>query len=377
MKIPLMDLKSQYIALKKEIDEAIARVIDSHRFVLGDEVDKLEEEVADFCMVDHGVGVASGTDALFLCLKALGIKDGDEVITTPLTFVATGEAISNVGAKPVFADIDKKTYNIDPQLIEEKITPRTKAILPVHLFGQCADMDPINAIAGKYDLKVVEDSAQAIGALYKGKRAGSMSNAGCLSFFPSKNLGGFGDGGMVVTGDKWLADKIRLLRTHGTSEKYHHNVLGHNSRLDSIQAAVLRVKLRSLKGWIDERNRLAGIYESGLSGTEIITPFVPKSNMHAYHLYVIIAADRKELLKDLLSEGIEARAYYPIPLHLQKCYSSLGYKRGDLPVSEWVCGNMLAIPIYPELKEGDVRKISDKIKRFLAKREDSGVKSFA
>jgi dTDP-4-amino-4,6-dideoxygalactose transaminase len=367
MKIPLLDLKSQYRSIKKEIDKAIEGVLQSQHFVLGGEVERLEEEVADYCMVRYGIGVASGTDALFLSLKALGIGSGDEVITTPLTFIATAEAISYLGAKPVFVDVDKRTYNIDPSLIEEKITEKTKAILPVHLFGQCAEMDPILEIAQKHNLKVVEDCAQAIGAHCKGRRSGSMGDAGCISFFPSKNLGAFGDGGMVVTNNKELADKIKILRVHGSSKRYYHDVLGYNSRLDNLQAAILRVKLRSLDKWIESRNRLASFYVSRLSDLDLVTPFVPERNTHTYHLYVITSSLRDELIEHLLSSGIESRVYYPVPLHLQKCYSDLGYRKGDLPVSEWISENMLAIPVYPELKEEGAQEVVDCIKRFFEK----------
>ncbi|MDB4349457.1 DegT/DnrJ/EryC1/StrS family aminotransferase [Omnitrophica bacterium] len=373
MKIPLLDLKSQYQSIKDEIDTAINGVLQSQQFVLGEELETLEKEIADFCMVRYGVGVASGTDALFLSLKALGIGEGDEVITTPLTFIATGEAISNLGARPVFVDIDKKTYNINPALIEQKITEKTKAVLPVHLYGQCADIDPILKLAREYGLKVIEDCAQAIGALYKGRRAGSLGDVGCISFFPSKNLGAFGDGGMVVTNDEGLAEEIKVLRVHGSSSRYSHDALGYNSRLDNLQAAVLRVKLRSLDGWIDTRNRLADVYTSALSGLDLTTPFLPEYNTHTYHLYTILSPRRDELLKHLLSSDIEARVYYPVPLHLQKCYTDLGYKKGDLPVSEWISENILAIPLYPELKNEGVQTVANCIKEFCERDQDTAL----
>ncbi len=374
MEIPLLDLKMQYQSIKDEIDAAINRVLQTQSFILGEEVERLEEELAGYCAAKYGVGVASGTDALFLSLKALGIKEGDEVITTPFTFIATGEAISNLGAVPIFVDIDKKTYNIDPTLMESRITKKAKAILPVHLYGQCADMDPILELAKRYNLKVIEDCAQAIGASYKDKRAGSMADAGCASFFPSKNLGAFGDGGMVVTNDKDVADKIRMLRIHGSNKRYHHDMLGYNSRLDNLQAAILRVKLKSLDKWISMRRVVARSYDSLLADSGIATPFVPEFNKHTYHLYIIATPDRDRLSEHLISSGIEARVYYPIPLHLQRCYSELGYKRGDFPVSEWVAENILAIPIYPELKREDIKRVANCIKEWKGSRSYSTIR---
>lgn len=365
MKIPLLDLRSQYNSIKGKIGDAINAVLETQSFVLGREVESLEKEVAAYCDTKYAVGVASGTDALMLSLKALGIKENDEVITTPTTFIATAEAISYVGAKPVFADIDKKSYEIDPSLIERRITKKTKAILPVHIYGQCADMDPILDIAGKYNLKVVEDCAQAIGALYKNRKAGSMGDAGCLSFFPSKNLGAFGDGGMVVTNDSKLAEKLMLLRVHGSSVRYRHDIIGYNSRLDNLQAAVLRVKLKYLDKWIEMRRKAAALYGTLFKETPIVTPFVPDYNEHTYHLYVIAAPLRDKLLEHLEADGIEARVYYPIPVHLQKCYSGLGYKKGDFAISEWQADNTLAIPVYPELTAENIEKVVGCIKEFL------------
>lgn len=365
MKIPLLDLKAQYNSIKEEIDSAIRGVLETQSFVLGKEVESFEKEVAVYCNAKYAVGVASGTDALILSMKALGIKEGDEVITTPTTFIATAEAISHAGARPVFVDIDKKSYEIDPALIERKITKKTKAILPVHIYGQCADMDPILRIAEKYGLKVVEDCAQAIGATYKDRRAGSMGDAGCLSFFPSKNLGAFGDGGMVVTNDARFTQKLMLLRVHGSSIRYRHDIIGYNSRLDNLQAAILRVKLRFLDKWIKMRREATEIYGSLFKGTPIVTPFVPVYNVHTYHLYIISAPSRDKLLEHLAANGIEARVYYPIPLHLQACYAGLGYKRGNLPISEWQAENTLAIPIYPELRRDGIERVVGCIKEFL------------
>lgn len=365
MKIPLLDLKSQYKSIKNEIDAAIGNVLESQSFVLGEEVSKLEHEVADYCMAGHGVGVASGTDALILSLRALNIKSGDEVITTPLTFMATGGAVSIMGATPVFVDVDRDSYNIDPSLIESRITKKTKAIIPVHLFGQCADMDPILDMAKKHGLRVIEDCAQAIGALYKDKRAGSMGDIGGISFFPSKNLGAFGDGGMIVTNNKDIADKIKMLRVHGSRKSYYHDILGYNSRLDNLQAAVLRIKLKFLDNWIEKRQELAALYDSLLSDIDLKTPSVPEYTTHVYHLYIIATPRRDELFEYLQSCGIGARIYYPIPLHLQKCYKDLGYKRGDMPVSEKVSGETLAIPVYPELGSEGVEFVAGCIKKFF------------
>jgi len=350
MKIPILDLTAQYKSIKSEIDAAIARVVDSQHFILGPEVKAFESEAAAYCGTKYAVGVASGTDALILALKALGIGQGDEVITTPFTFFATAESISIVGAKPVFVDIDPKTYCINPALIEDKITKKTKAIIPVHLFGQCADMDAILEIARLNNLKVIEDTAQAMGAAYKGRQAGSMGDIGCLSFFPSKNLGGFGDGGMVITNNEEIADKIKMLRVHGSTIRYIHSAIGMNSRLDALQAAILRVKLKHLNKWLDGRRKVAQYYNENLKGLPVTTPYVPPYNVHTYHLYVLRVKPSPEKLAKLLNDtGIEARTYYPVSLHLQECYKDLGYKKGDLPESESASPETLAIPIYPEL----------------------------
>jgi dTDP-4-amino-4,6-dideoxygalactose transaminase len=372
MKIPIMNLKTQYVSIKDEVDSAIRKVVDSQHFILGEEVESFEGEVAKYCNTQHSVGVASGTDALILSLKAFGIGLGDEVITTPFTFFATAEAVSIVGATPVFVDIDPKTYTINPRLIEAKITRNTRAIIPVHLFGQCADMDPIIEIAKKHNLKIIEDTAQAMGATYKGRQAGSMGDAGALSFFPSKNLGGFGDGGMVVTNDSVLADKIRKLRVHGSAMKYIHSVIGMNSRLDSLQASVLRVKLRHLDRWLADRRKVAQYYDEQLEDlSSIRTPFAPAYNLHTYHLYVLaVEADPKNLLEHLNSVGIEARAYYPVPLHLQECYRTLGYKKNDLSESESASSRTLAIPLFSELNQQELGYVVGNIKNFFKKGAD-------
>ena len=350
MKIPLLDLKAQYRSIKTEIDAAVKKVADAQDFILGEEVVSLEKEVAVYCGAKYGVGVASGTDALILALKALDIGPGDEVITTPFTFFATAESISIVGAKPVFADIDPKTYNIDPQLIEAKITKKTKAIMPVHLYGQCADMDPIMAIAKKHGLKVIEDAAQAIGAAYKGKKAGSFGSAGALSFFPSKNLGAFGDAGMVVTNDENLAKHIKILRVHGSGVRYVHSEIGMNSRLDNLQAAVLRIKLKYLDRWLEARRGIAEFYKEKLKGLPVTCPHVPPYNVHTYHQYTLrVKPDQEKLMKHLLDNGIETRTYYPIPLHLQECYRPLAYKAGDMRESESAAKEAFSIPVFPEM----------------------------
>ena len=366
MNIPILDLTAQYRSIKKEIDAAVMKVIESQHFILGPEVEAFESEVAAYCGTKYAVGVASGTDALILALKAFGIGEGDEVITTPFTFFATAESISLVGAKPVFVDIDPKTYCIDPELIEDKITKRTKAIIPVHLFGQCADMDRILEIAKINNLKVIEDTAQAMGAAYKGRQAGSMGDIGCLSFFPSKNLGGFGDGGMIITNNKEIADKVKMLRVHGSTIRYIHSAIGTNSRLDALQAAVLRVKLRHLNEWLKARRKAAEYYNSHLKDLSLITPYVPSYNTHTYHLYVLrVKPSPEKLAKFLNDAGIEARTYYPVSLHLQDCYKGLGYKKGDLKESESASPETLAIPIYPELDAERLSFIVKKIREIL------------
>ncbi|MDD5436996.1 MAG: DegT/DnrJ/EryC1/StrS family aminotransferase [Candidatus Omnitrophica bacterium] len=364
--IPLLDLKEQYRSVRSEIDEAVKRVIDEQNFIMGEDVKLLEKEVAAYCGARFGVGLSSGTDALILALKAIGIKEGDEVITTPFTFIATAGAITNAGAKPVFCDIELKTYNISPEEIKKKITKRTKAIIPVHLYGQCADMDEILKIAKENDLKVIEDAAQAIGASYKGCKAGSMGDIGCISFFPSKNLGAFGDGGMVVTNNKELADLISILRVHGSSSRYVHSVIGTNSRLDNLQAAILRVKLKYLDSWAKKRQQNADIYNDLFKGTDIVTPYTPPHNIHVYHQYVIKVdkPHRDALIERLVKSGIESRVYYPIPLHLQKCYQFLGYKTGDLPNSEAASGSVMALPVYPELSREDILRVVKVISSF-------------
>ncbi len=369
-KVQLLDLKKQYGTIKKDVDGALKRVIDEQCFILGKDVDDLEKEIASYCGTKYAVGVASGTDAIQLALQAAGVGKTDEVITVPFTFIATAEAISNIGAKPVFVDIDPKTYNMDPTLIEKKITNKTKAIVPVHLYGQCVDMDRIMAIAKKHDLKVVEDCAQAIGAVFKDKKAGSLGSAGAISFFPSKNLGGFGDGGMVVTDDEKLYERVKLLHLHGSSARYIHSIIGYNSRLDTIQAAVLRVKLKHLDKWSEARRENAEYYNRSFSKiNEITVPTVTNHNIHVYHQYVVMVDSKKrdKLMDFLGANGIEARVYYPIPVHLQDCYKDLGYKKGDLSVAEKAALGTLALPVYPELEADEKQLVVNKVTEFFNK----------
>lgn len=357
MNVPLIDLQAQYRGIAAEINEAVISVLESGRYILSDNVEALEKELAAYCGVPYAVGVASGTDALLLCLEAYGIGFGDEVVTTPYTFFASAEAISRVGAVPVFADIDPVTFNIDPRQIEKKINAKTKAVIPVHLFGQVADMEAIMDLSEKYGLLVIEDACQAIGAGRRGKKAGSFGHAACFSFFPTKNLGGYGDGGMVVTADKKVAAKIRILRAHGSAVKYYHQSHGYNSRLDEIQAAVLRVKLKQLDRWNALRREKAGLYSNLLNGTDIIPPFSMDEDRHIYHLYVVRSKRRGELMAKLRENGVATAVYYPVPLHLQEVYRSLDYRAGDLPEAERAAGETFAIPLYPELVEDVQREI--------------------
>ncbi|HID87650.1 MAG TPA: DegT/DnrJ/EryC1/StrS family aminotransferase, partial [Anaerolineae bacterium] len=350
--IPIVDLKAQYQSIKDEINGAVQGVLESGRFILGPNVEALEREVAEYCQCRYGVGVASGTDALRLSLHALGIGPGDEVITTPFTFIATANTISHTGATPVFVDIDPRTYNIDPAEIEGAITERTKAILPVHLYGQPADMGPIMEIARRYNLRVIEDCAQAIGAEYRGRRVGSLGDVGCLSFYPTKNLGAYGDGGMVVTNDPEIAERVDVLRRQGGRVKYHAEVLGFNSRLDELQAAILRVKLRHLDEWTEARRQRAHRYNELLGDSAIVTPYEGDGIRHVYYLYTIRAPRRDELRDHLQRRGISATAYYPLSLHRQKLYRDLGYGEVSLPQSERAEREVLSLPMYPELSEG-------------------------
>lgn len=365
--IPLVDLQAQYHSIKDEIDGAVAEVIESGHFILGPNVKALEEEIASCCGARYAIGVASGTDALHLSLLALGIGRGDEVVTTPFTFVATAEAISQTGATPVFVDIDPFNYNINPSQIEDKISSRTKAIIPVHLYGQSADMDAILKIAKRYNLLVVEDCAQAIGAEYRGKKVGSLADAGCFSFYPSKNLGAYGDGGMVLTNNPETAKKIRMLRTHGSKNKYYHSILGFNSRLDELQAAILRVKLKYLDHWIKMRQQKARIYDQMLANLPVVTPQVAKGCTHTYNHYTI-RSEKRDLIQERFKENqISCATYYPLPLHLQNIFADLDYSANSLPESEKASREVLSLPMYPELKEEQIKYIASIVKNVLLK----------
>lgn len=378
--VPLLDLKAQYADIRSEVREALDRVIESQHFILGPEVEGVERDVAAYSQCAFGIGVSSGTDALLIALMALDIKPGDEVITTPYTFFATAGSIARAGAKPVFVDIDPLTFNIDPAGIEDAVTERTRAIMPVHLFGQMADMDAISRIADRHKVAVIEDAAQAIGSEYHGRRAGSTGDIGCFSFFPSKNLGAFGDGGLVTTNNPVLADRVRLLRNHGFRPKYHNKVIGGNFRLDALQAAVLSVKLKYLDRWTDARRRNADTYRrlfvsAGLSndhssarpeGQRIVLPHDAGYGRHVYNQYVIRTANRDALLAHLRQRQIGSEVYYPVPLHLQECFAGLGYTQGAFPNSERAAEETLALPIYPELTESMQSAVVSAISSFAA-----------
>jgi len=375
MKVPFLDLRAQYRRLSTEIEKALREVLESGHFILGPKVRTLEETLACYLGVKHTVGVASGSDALVLALMALGVGEGDEVITTPFTFFATVGAILRVGAKPVFADIDPETFNIDPATVKDRVTERTRAILPVHLFGQCADMAPLLEVASRWGLRVVEDAAQAIGAVYAPdglppRRAGGMGDLGCFSFYPTKNLGGAGDGGLVSTDDDVLAERVRILRVHGAKEKYLHELVGVNSRLDELQAAVLLVKFSYLEEWTRKRRENAHRYdellrEIGAEEMGIKLPKVKYRNHHVFHQYVIRTPRRDDLRAFLWQRGIGTEVYYPIPLHLQPCLRHLGYREGELPEAERAAGEVLALPIYPELHPEQQEYVVEQIAQFF------------
>jgi dTDP-4-amino-4,6-dideoxygalactose transaminase len=373
--IPLLDLKAQYATIRNDVKKAVDEVIESQVFILGPEVDKLEKSVAAYSQTPYAVGVSSGTDALLVALMALDIRPGDEVITTPFTFFSTAGVVARLHARPVFVDIDPVTFNIDPAKIERAITPKTRAIIPIHLFGQCADMAPIMEIAEKHHLAVIEDAAQSIGADYKGRRAGSIGHLGIFSFFPSKNLGGFGDGGMVVMKDAGLYDRVKILRVHGSKPKYYHKIVGGNFRLDALQAAVLNVKLKYLDGWSRKRRENADYYdqkfkESGLIRKGLVQTPVPvyrdgaDPNYHIYNQYTLRVKDRDKLQAHLKNRSTGTEVYYPLPLHLQECFKDLGWKKGDFPVVEKAAGEVLSIPIYPELSQDQKDYVIHQISEF-------------
>ncbi len=369
-KVPLLDLTAQYATIRHELDDAVARVVHSQRFVLGPVVEACEEAVAEYAGARFGIGVSSGTDALLLALMAEGIGPGDEVITTPFSFFATAGVIARVGATPVFVDVDPVTLNIDPARVTERITERTRAIIPVHLFGQMAEMAPIMAAARQRGIAVIEDAAQAIGARHEDRRAGSVGDYGCFSFFPTKNLGGWGDGGLIVTNDPARADRLRALRVHGETARYHHRFVGGNFRLDALQAAVLRTKLPHLDGWTAARIANAALYTRLLGpaaegcGDRLHLPRVVTGH-HVFNQYVIRVANRDRVCAELEADGVGTAIYYPVPLHLQECFASLGYRPGDLPVSERAAGCVLALPVFPELTEAQIRHVAQAISKAL------------
>jgi dTDP-4-amino-4,6-dideoxygalactose transaminase len=389
MKVPLLDLQAQYTALKPELDRAIAEVMESQHFILGPQVQECEKAIAQYSQCAHGIGVSSGTDALLMCLMAEDIGAGDEVITTPYTFFATAGAIARLGAKPVFVDIESVSYNIDPSRIEAKITAKTRAIIPVHLYGQMADMEAVMAIARKHNLVVIEDAAQAIGAERHGKRAGSLGHYGCFSFFPSKNLGAAGDGGMIVTNDAQRSEKLARLRAHGSKPKYYHKVVGGNFRLDTLQAAVVTAKLRHLDSWTSARQRNAQRYDklfassslaiadssryaqnghdkSSTNGApQVVLPKVI-AERHIFNQYIIRSSRRDQLKTALQEKGVSTEIYYPVPMHLQECFASLGYKAGAFPNSESAAQETLALPIYPELSDAQAAYVVESVKSFFA-----------
>lgn len=370
MKVPLLDLKAQYQSIKPEVDAAMMKVVESQYFILGPVVQEFEKACAAYCHTPHAVGMSSGTDALLIALMVENIGPGHEVITSPYSFFATAGSIARTGATPVFVDIDPATFNINPAAIEAKITPRTRAIIPVHLYGQSADMDPIMVLAKKHNLIVIEDAAQAIGTEYKGRRIGSIGHYGCFSFFPSKNLGGFGDGGLVTTTDAARAERLAIFRMHGSQPKYYHKFIGGNFRLDALQAAVLNVKLKHLDAWTEARQRNAARYEklfaaAGLVGNPVGLPKVASyPGRHIYNQFCIRVPRRDELQKALTAAEIGSEVYYPVPLHLQECFTYLGHKPGDFPLSEAAAKETLALPIYPEVTDAQAAFVVETVQKF-------------
>ena len=361
--IPLVDLRAQYLSIKGAVDAAVARVMETGQFVLGDEVEAFEREFADYCGAADGIAVNSGTSALHLALLAAGVRADDEVITVPFTFVATVAAIGYIGARAVFVDIDPATFTMDVTRLEAAITPRTKAIVPVHLYGQAADMDPIIAIARRHNLVVIEDACQAHGAAYNGRPIGSLADAACFSFYPGKNLGAYGEGGMVVTGRPDIAREVRMLRDWGQDRKYHHVLKGYNFRMDGIQGAVLRVKLRHLDDWTRARRTHARDYDRLLADSGIATPFEAPYGRHVYHVYAVRTPDRAGLQRTLQSNGIGSGVHYPVPVHLQPAYADLGYGAGDFPESERAANEVLSLPMYPELSHTTLEQVAAAIRQ--------------
>ena len=371
-KVPLLDLRAQYETIRDEVRTAVDRVLDSQQFVLGAEVQALEEEIARYSQTKFAIGCASGSDALLLALMSCGIGEGDEVITTSFSFFATASSITRLGARPVFVDIDARTFNLNSSLVDAALTERTKAIVPVHMYGQCAEMDPLIELGLSRRIPIIEDAAQAIGAEDRSRRAGSMGTIGCFSFYPSKNLGGAGDGGMLVTSDLDHAKRLFMLRVHGEEQKYHHKLVGINSRLDALQAAVLRVKLPHLDEWTTGRQRKAQQYElmfgdAGL-GDKVELPFVRSTGRHIFHQFVVRVRDgkRDDLRAHLRECGVGTDVYYPVPLHLQECFAYLGYKEGDFPITEMAAKETLALPVYPELTDEQQDYVVSAIAKFFA-----------
>ncbi len=365
MRVKFVDLSAQHKTLESEIKDVFNRVLANCSFVLGPEVEKFEKAFASYCQAAHCIAVSNGTAALQLVLQGLGVGPGDEVITVAHTFIATAEAITAAGALPVFVDIDSVSYTLDPTKLEGAITPRTKAIIPVHLYGQPADMDPINAIAAKHGIAIIEDACQAHGTKYKGRRAGSLGRAACFSFYPSKNLGACGEGGAVTTDDAELAKKVRMLRDHGSVRKYEHDFPAYNLRLEGLQGGVLAVKLPHLDGWNENRRALAMRYNELFAGSKVVSPKQMTYADHVYHLYVVVVEDRETLREALSEQGIENGLHYPIPLHLQKAYADLGYKKGDFPVSEYVAANHVSLPMYAELPVEHVEHVARAVREIV------------
>jgi len=372
MKVPFLDLKTQYESIKDEVAVAIQQVLDSCAFAGGPFVEKFEKEFASFCQCEYAIGVGNGTDAIWLSLLAFGVGPGDEVITVPNTFIATAEAISFCGAKPVFVDVDEKTYNMDPASLEAAITPRTKAIIPVHLFGQVADMDPIMEVAKARGLCVIEDACQAQGAEYKGRSAGSIGDAGCFSFYPGKNLGAYGEAGAVVTSNPELVTKIRMLRDHGQQKKYHHAMIGWNARMDGIQGAVLSVKLKHLLEWNEARSRNAQIYDELIAEVDgVITPSQADYSKHVYHIYAIRVQNRDALINALTEKDIHCGIHYPVPVHLQEAYQSLRLRKGSFPVAEKCAEELVSLPMFPELTREQIEHVAKQIRAYTSMNRDS------
>lgn len=366
MAVPLLDLKRQYAPIRAEIDQALKQVVDHCGFIMGPELKTFESAAAEFCHTKHALGIASGSDALLLALRACGVGPGDEVITSAFSFFASAGVISHLGGVPVFVDIEPDTYNLDPAKVEAALTAKTKVIMPIHLFGQCADMDPILHIAATRGVRVVEDAAQAIGSQYKGRSAGSIGDLGCFSFFPTKNLGCAGDGGMVTTDDDALADMIRLLRQHGGRTEYLHEIVGYNSRLDTLQAALLTVKLPHLRGWTEDRRRNAARYNAAFAGLPLKTPVCRDWAYHIYNQYTVACDDRERFLTWLKDHQIGHKVYYPVPFHFQKCFASLGYAAGQFPQAEKAAATVVSLPIFGEMTGAEQDEVIAVVKAFFA-----------